>query len=465
MLQIIILAAGKGRRMHSQIPKVLHRLAGKPLLEHVISTATQLCPDTLSVVYGHPQVPEQLTHLNNKVQWIPQTPALGTGHAAVQATPHLQDESQVLILLGDTPLISVDTLQAFIQQTNPQALGVMTAYTQHPKRYGRILRNAHQQVTGIIEAQDATPEQNQITEINAGIYLASAQALKRWLPQLNTSNAQGEYYLTDIVKLAAAEGTPISPFVLQSLKEIQGINTRYQLAQLESNYQHHQANRLLRRGLGLRDCNHFCLRGTLEFGQDVTIDSHVLLEGNIQLGDNVNIGPFTLLRNVKIASNVTIKSHCVIEDSVIESGCVVGPFARLRPHTHLQANVRIGNFVETKNSEIGTSSRVNHHSYIGDATIGQYVNIGAGVITCNFDGYQKHRTQIEDHVSVGAHTALVAPITLRYGATIGAGSTLTHEAPANSLTLSRVKQRSLKYQQRSKQPPSTEIISDELPGK
>lgn len=458
MLNIAILAAGEGRRMRSQLPKSLHLLAGKPLLEHIICTVEPLQAHGLYGVYAHELLPKQLTHLSI-VQWILQKPALGTAHAVAQVLPHLSPESRLLILPGDTPLITFTTLQCFIQQTPQHALGLITAFLENPEGYGRIIRDTQQRITNIVEERDATPEQRSITEVNSGIYLVSIQTLKRWLSQLNQNNAQGEYYLTDIIACAIAESVQCSTFTTQYPEEIQGINHRGQLAQLEQAYQQKQAESLLQQGLGLLDPQHFHLRGQIQFGEDVTIDSHVVLEGNIQLGDNTRIGPFSSLRNVQIAADVIIQSHCVIEDSIIGPGCIVGPFARLRPGTYLEKDVKIGNFVELKNTQIATASKINHLSYIGDTTVGQLVNIGAGTITANYDGQQKHRTHIADKVMVGAHTTLVAPITLHEGATIGAGSTLTRDAPANSLSLTRAQQRSLTNWQRPQK--SLEVKEEE----
>ena len=439
-LSIIILAAGQGTRMHSALPKVLHPLAGKPLLEHVIDAATDLGAAQIHVVYGHggEQVRESLAA--HQVSWVEQEKQLGTGHAVAQALPAVADGDQVLVLYGDVPLISTATLKRLLAAAEGGQLGLLTAALADPAGYGRILRNSAGQVTGIVEQKDATQGQLGICEINTGFMAVDATALKRWVALLGNSNAQGEYYLTDVIAQAAAEGVTINAVSPQDLAEIMGVNNRVQLAELERDYQHQQAQRLLLAGVTLHDPARFDLRGHVEHGQDVSIDVNVILEGRVKLGDRVRIGAGCVIRNADIGDDTIIQPHCMIEDAVIGSNGRIGPFARIRPETVLAKDVHIGNFVEIKKSDIGNGSKVNHLSYIGDTSIGARVNVGAGTITCNYDGANKHRTIIGDDVFIGSDTQLIAPVKVGAGATLGAGTTLTHDAPPGELTYSRAKQ-------------------------
>ena len=439
-LSIIILAAGQGTRMRSALPKVLHPLAGKPLLEHVIHAAIDLGAQQIHVVYGHggEQVRERLNSHN--VNWVKQTEQLGTGHAVAQALPAVVDGDQVLVLYGDVPLIATATLQRLLTAAQAGQFGLLTAELADPTGYGRIVRANDGKVIGIVEQKDAAQDQLGIREINTGFMAADATALRRWVAQLGNSNAQGEYYLTDVIGLAAAEGVCINTVAPQNLAEIMGVNNRAQLAELERDYQQQQAQRLLLAGVTLHDPARFDLRGQLEHGQDVCIDVNVILEGCVKLGDRVRIGPGCVIRNAEIGSDSIVQAHCVIEDAVIGNNGRIGPFARIRPETVLAKDVHIGNFVEIKKSDIGNGSKVNHLSYIGDTSIGARVNVGAGTITCNYDGANKHRTIIEDDVFIGSDTQLVAPIKVGAGATLGAGTTLTRDAPPGELTYSRVKQ-------------------------
>lgn len=449
-LEVVVLAAGRGKRMYSNLPKVLHQLAGKPLLQYIVETVYQLKPETIFVVYGNggSQVPNTLPDL--PVTWVKQKEILGTGHAVAQAIPHIKKEtSRVLIVLGDTPLVNLETLTELITQTGENQIGLITVKTEQPFGLGRILRNIQENVVQIVEEKEATPEQKKIKEINSGVFCVPAALLKRWLPEIKQNNAQGEYYLTDIVAMAVRDEIPVVTVTSNNPGEMQGINDRVQLAQLERHYQQQQAEALMLQGLTLRDPQRFDLRGELTIGKDVVIDVNVIVEGKNTIGENSYIGPNTVLKNVEIGANVTIKGNCFIEEAIITDQCTVGPFARIRPGTRLEANVHVGNFVEIKNSHIQSNTKINHLSYVGDATIGQHVNIGAGTITCNYDGQNKHRTTIEEGVFVGSNTALVAPIHVGKNAVIGAGSTLSKCVPAEQLTVSRAKARSLANWKRS----------------
>ncbi|MEJ2646114.1 MAG: bifunctional UDP-N-acetylglucosamine diphosphorylase/glucosamine-1-phosphate N-acetyltransferase GlmU [Gammaproteobacteria bacterium] len=439
-LSIIILAAGKGKRMHSDLPKVLHPVGGKPLLEHVIDTAEALGAGAIHVVYGHggEQVRERLGH--RRVQWVEQAEQLGTGHAVAQALPAVSNHDRVLVLYGDVPLIRAATLNGLLAAGEQGSLGLLTAHLRHPQGYGRIVRDEAGQVEGIVEEKDATDAQRQITEVNTGFLTASAEALKGWVAALDNANAQGEYYLTDVIAMAAREGGLIRTVAAESKAEILGVNDRSQQAELERHYQRDRARAVMAAGVTLMDPNRFDLRGTLRAGRDVTIDVNAVLEGDIELGDRVAIGPNAVLRNVRLGAGTQVFANCVIEDAEVGADARIGPFARIRPETRLADRVHVGNFVEIKKSEVGEGSKVNHLSYIGDTTIGTGVNVGAGTITCNYDGANKHRTVIGDNAFIGSDTQLVAPVTVGAGATIGAGSTVTRDAPAGELTLSRAPQ-------------------------
>ncbi|WJW76863.1 bifunctional UDP-N-acetylglucosamine diphosphorylase/glucosamine-1-phosphate N-acetyltransferase GlmU [Thiohalobacter sp. IOR34] len=440
-LDIIILAAGQGTRMRSALPKVLHPLAGRPLLEHVLDTASALGAATVHVVHGHggEQVRERLQ--GHAVQWVEQAEQLGTGHAVAQALPAIPDAHRVLVLYGDVPLISEAALRRLCAAAGDDALALLTARLDDPTGYGRILRDAEGRVLGIVEQKDATPEQRAIREINTGFLAVRAGLLKGWLAALDNSNAQGEYYLTDVVAMAEDQGVPVEAVATECIEEILGVNDRGQLATLERHYQRRQAERLMREGVTLLDPARFDLRGTLYAGQDVSIDVNAVFEGRVVLGDRVRIGPNCVLRDVEIGDDVVVQANCVLEDAVIGRASRIGPFARIRPETRLAEQVHIGNFVEVKKSEIGPGSKVNHLSYIGDSQIGARVNVGAGTITCNYDGANKHRTVIEDDAFIGSDSQLVAPVTVGAGATIGAGTTLTRDAPPGELTLSRAPQK------------------------
>ncbi|MDQ8039169.1 MAG: bifunctional UDP-N-acetylglucosamine diphosphorylase/glucosamine-1-phosphate N-acetyltransferase GlmU [Rickettsiella sp.] len=450
-LDVIILAAGRGKRMHSNLSKVLHELAGKPLLQYVVETVSQLNPHAIYTVYGNggSQVPDYLAYLD--VIWVKQKKILGTGHAVAQAIPKIENEaSQVLILLGDTPLVNITTLKKLIHHTNSNEIGLITVITTQPFGLGRILRNKQGKVIQIVEEKEATSEQKKIQEVNSGIFYVPLRLLTQWLPKLKKMNAQGEYYLTDIIEMAVQEKINVKTVLSDIEGEMQGVNDRVQLAKLERYYQQKQAENLMLKGLTLRDPSRFDLRGELVVEKDVIIDINVIIEGKNRIGTNSFIGPNTTLKNVEIGTDVKIKGYCVIEDTVIGDNCIIGPFARIRPGTMLKNNVHVGNFVEVKNSEVQAKTKINHLSYIGDATIGQNVNIGAGTITCNYDGVKKHPTTIEDDVFIGSNTSLVAPIRVGKGATIGAGSTLNKNVPAEKLTLNRAKTRTITSWKRPK---------------
>ncbi|MBX3708492.1 MAG: bifunctional UDP-N-acetylglucosamine diphosphorylase/glucosamine-1-phosphate N-acetyltransferase GlmU [Gammaproteobacteria bacterium] len=440
-IQVVILAAGQGKRMHSKRPKVLHHLAGKPLLEHVINIAAVISPAVLPIIVcGHQRAKllEELTH--HHVNWVEQKEQLGTGHALLQAMPHISEDDNVLVLYGDVPLISVQTLKKLIETTPENALGMLTAYLSNPSGYGRIQRDKQQHIIGIVEEKDATEEERAITEINPGIYYLPARYLKKWLPSLKNKNVQQEYYLTDIIWLAVQEKILVHAVQPDKVEEILGVNDRIQLAWLERFYQRQMAEKFMRQGVTLYDPARLDVRGEIQMGRDVSIDVNVILEGRVIIGNECVIGPNTVLRNVELGDRVEVKANTLIDGAVIAADCVIGPFARIRPDTNLARKAHVGNFVEIKKSHIGQESKINHLSYIGDSEVGDNVNIGAGTITCNYDGVNKHKTIIGDYAFIGSNSQLVAPVTIGVGATIGAGSTITQDAPPYKLTLSRVQQ-------------------------
>jgi bifunctional UDP-N-acetylglucosamine pyrophosphorylase/glucosamine-1-phosphate N-acetyltransferase len=437
-LEVVILAAGKGTRMRSTLPKVLHRLAGLPLVEHVIHVARQLGAEGVHVVYGHggEAVPQTLKQLD--VRWVKQEPQLGTGHAVQQAMPAVRGDT-VLILYGDVPLTRLATLQALVKAAEGGQLAILTATLADATGYGRIVRDAGGRVTRIVEHKDANDSERQIREINTGIVAAPTARLRDWLQRLRNDNAQKEYYLTDVIGMAAAEGVTITTAQPAAEWEILGVNSKQQLAELERIHQRNQANALMEQGVTLMDPARFDLRGTLTCGQDVEIDVNVVVEGAVTLGDRVKIGPNNVLRNCSIGADTIVQPNCVIENAEIGADCRIGPFSRLRPDARLADHAHIGNFVEIKKSTIGTGSKVNHLAYVGDSTVGQGVNIGAGAITANYDGANKHHTNIEDNASIGSNCVLVAPVKIGAGATIGAGSVISKDAPAGELTVARAK--------------------------
>ncbi len=447
-LSIVILAAGAGSRMNSALPKVLHLLAGVPLLEHVVKTAKSLKPDGIYIVYGHggAEVRTQMAHLD--VNWIEQTQQLGTGHAVMQAIPLIEPNDQVLVLYGDVPLISLETLNSLLEATPHGGVGIIGADFADPTGLGRIVRDASGNIAGIVEHRDCNEKQLQIHEVYTGIMTAPAACLKEWLPKLKNQNAQNEFYLTDVIKLAVNSKRPVIAVLAQRSREVEGVNDRFQLAELERYYQLMMAEKVMLAGASLKDPARFDVRGHLEVGSDVVIDVNVIIEGDVSIGKNSYIGPNVLLRNTRIGENVYVDANTVIEEAIIENHCHVGPFARIRPGTQLAPYAKIGNFVEIKNAVVGEGSKINHLSYVGDADIGKEVNIGAGTITCNYDGAKKHRTIIEDQAFIGSDTQLVAPVRVGEGATVGAGTTLRKDAPAHTLTVNTVKQKSYDNWQR-----------------
>jgi bifunctional UDP-N-acetylglucosamine pyrophosphorylase/glucosamine-1-phosphate N-acetyltransferase len=445
-LNIVILAAGKGTRMHSDIPKVLHALAGKPLVQHVLDCATELHPQQVCVIYGHggEAVPQAMQKYGAK--FVLQEPQLGTGHAVQQAMPHLADGSLTMILYGDVPLIQHSTLHQ-MQQAG-EGLVLLTVNLDNPTGYGRIVRDAQGDVQCIVEQKEATAEQLDITEVNTGILLAPTEKLRAWLAKLGNNNAQGEYYLTDIVAMAVQQGLTVHTVQAAHHWEVEGINNKVQLANLERVWQQNQAAKLMTQGVTLADPARIDVRGKLTCGRDVEIDVGCIFEGNVDLGNQVRVGAYSVIRNATIAQGTKIAPYSHIDESEVGANCHIGPYARLRPGTKLHDEAHVGNFVEIKNSEIGKGSKANHLSYIGDSTVGARVNIGAGTITCNYDGANKHRTIIEDDAFIGSDTQLVAPVTVGKGATIGAGSTITINAPAGELTISRGRQTTITGWQR-----------------
>ncbi len=448
-LTVVVLAAGQGTRMRSRRPKVLHPLADRPLLAHVLDTAERLQPQRLAVVYGHggDQVREAFADRPG-ITWVHQAEQLGTGHAVAQALASLEPKGTVLVLYGDVPLLREETLRELLAARAEAELVLLTARIDDPRGYGRILRDEAGRVQGIVEEKDASEAQRLIDEVNTGVLAAGAEALARWVNALERSNAQGEYYLTDVVALAVAEGLAVATRHPREADEFLGVNDRVQLAHLERRYQRRQAQDLMQLGVTLRDPARLDVRGRVEAGRDVVIDVDVILEGEVVLGDGVEIGPFCHLKDVRLGPGCKVLSHSVLEGVEAGEEVSIGPFARLRPGTNLAARAKVGNFVEIKNAQVGEGSKINHLSYVGDAEVGREVNIGAGTITCNYDGANKHRTIIEDRAFIGSDSQLVAPVRIGEGATIGAGSTITRDAPPHALTLSRVPQKTREGWQR-----------------
>lgn len=441
-LEVVILAAGQGTRMQSPLPKVLHSMAGRPLLQHVVDTARCLQPRGIHVVVGHgaEQVREALAA--DDLNWVVQEQQLGTGHAVLQAMPAIATDSTVLVLYGDVPLIHADTLAQLAQQA-AEAPALLTARVAEPAGYGRILRDADGELIGVVEQKDASAEQLAIDEINSGVLAAPAADLNHYLPRVGNANSQGEYYLPDVLSLAVAEGKRVASCQAGSELEIQGVNDRLQLNQVEREYQRLLARQLLRNGVAVADPDRLDVRGELQCGAGVAIDVNVVIEGKVSLGDGVSIGPNCVLRNVVVEDNATIHPMSHLEEARVGTACNVGPFARLRPGTVLSQGARVGNFVETKNANIGQGSKVNHLTYIGDCEMGSGVNIGAGTITCNYDGVNKHRTTIGDDVFVGSNSTLVAPLQIEDAGFVGAGSTITRKVESRDLAVSRAQQRNI----------------------
>lgn len=438
-LSVVILAAGKGTRMYSDLPKVLHRIAGKPMVQHVIDTATKSGAKNVHLVYGHGGELLKHTLRDDALNWVLQAEQLGTGHAMQQAAPFFADDEDILMLYGDVPLITLETLTR-LREAKPQGgIGLLTVKLDDPTGYGRIVRE-NGAVVGIVEHKDATDAQRQINEINTGILVANGADLKRWLGKLNNNNAQGEYYITDVIAMAHQEGREVVAAHPDRLSEVEGVNNRLQLSRLERVYQAEQAEKLLLAGVMLLDPARFDLRGELTHGRDVEIDTNVIIEGQVTLGHRVKIGTGCVIKNSVIGDDCEISPYTVVEDARLDAACTIGPFARLRPGAELAEGAHVGNFVEMKKARLGKGSKAGHLSYLGDAEIGDNVNIGAGTITCNYDGANKHKTLIGDDVFVGSDTQLVAPVSVGNGATIAAGTTVTRDVAEHELVLSRVPQ-------------------------
>jgi len=438
-MNIVILAAGMGKRMQSALPKVLHPLAGKPLLSHVIDTARALSPQNLCVIYGHggDAVPEACR--SHDITFAKQEPQLGTGHAVMQAVPYLSDDVPTLVLYGDVPLTTKDSLQQLLDSAGTNKLAILTIDLEDPTGYGRILREGGQ-IVGIVEQKDASEQQRAVREVNTGIMVVPTAKLKKWLSTLSNDNAQKEYYLTDIVARAVLDGVSVVSAQPAAVWETLGVNSKVQLAELERIHQRNIANALLEQGVTLADPARIDVRGSLSCGRDISIDVNCVFEGKVELEEGVRIGAHCVIRNARIGKGAEIKPFCHIEDAIVGPASAIGPYARLRPGTELGEDVHIGNFVEVKNSQIAAHSKANHLAYVGDADVGSRVNIGAGTITCNYDGANKFRTIIEDDAFIGSDTQLVAPVRVGKGATLGAGTTLTKDAPEGKLTVSRAKQ-------------------------
>lgn len=429
--------------MYSELPKVLHQLAGKSLLEHVHHTASMLETRGIHVIYGYggDQLIEEHSHLD--VDWVEQKEQLGTGHAVKQALPNIPDKDLVLVLYGDVPLITNETLTDLVNAAEETTFSLLTTFVEDPRGYGRIVRNGNDEVSRIVEDKDASNDEKRISEINTGMMVVNGKALKQWVEKLEDNNAQGELYLTDIIEMAVNDGIKVNAVQPYSEVEIRGVNDRAQLAELERYYQLIQAHQLMRRGITIMDPGRFDLRGDLEIDSDCYIDINVILEGRLKIGSGVRIGANCIIKDTVIDDGVEILPNSVIENAVIGKACRIGPFARIRPETVLNENVHIGNFVEIKKSVVGSGSKVNHLSYIGDSEVGTNTNIGAGVITCNYDGANKHKTIIGDNVFIGSDVQLVAPVSVSSGATIAAGTTITKDVAENELALSRTPQKSM----------------------
>ncbi len=450
-LDVLILAAGKGTRMRSALPKVLHRLGGRSLLQHVHTTACALQPARVVVVYGYGgETVKQALAVPQVVEWVLQAEQRGTGHAVQLGLAPLAgvEDSVVLVLYGDVPLLKAATLHPLIDAARNGALALLSVRLQNPHGYGRIVRNSGAGVERIVEERDADEAEREIDEVNSGIMAVPGRALRQLLDKLDCDNAQGEYYLTDIVAHAVAADIAVTAIVADDQHEVLGVNSRAELACLERVYQRSIAQQLMDGGVTLADPARLDVRGELRAGEDVFIDVGCVIEGVVRLGDRVHVGPYCVLRDSELAADAQVLEHCVIDGAALGDGTTVGPFARLRPGTRLASGSKVGNFVEIKNADIGVASKVNHLSYVGDSRLGRNVNIGAGTITCNYDGANKHRTEIEDDVFVGSNTALVAPVTLGEGSTVGAGSTITADVPPRELAITRAQQKSIAGWQR-----------------
>jgi bifunctional UDP-N-acetylglucosamine pyrophosphorylase/glucosamine-1-phosphate N-acetyltransferase len=454
-LHVVILAAGQGTRMKSRLPKVLHRVAGKRLLDHVLDTARALDAAACHVVLGHgAEAVREAFRDVPKVSWVLQAEQKGTAHAVAQALPAIPDTARVLVLYGDVPLVQAQTLAPLLEAAG---LALLTAELPDPQGYGRILRQGNKaggKVIGIVEEKDASAAQRKVREVNTGILFAQARLLKRWLPKVGNKNAKGEYYLTDVVALAVKDKAKVATHTVADFAEVQGVNDPAQLAATERAFQARRAAQLMADGLQIRDPARFDLRGSLKFGRDVTLDVGVVLEGVVELGDGVSVGPYTVLRDVTLGAGTRVESHSVLDAMSAGKHCRIGPFARIRPDSVLADEVHVGNFVEVKKTRIGKGSKANHLAYLGDGTVGANVNVGAGTIFCNYDGANKHHTVLEDDVFIGSDTQLVAPVTVGKGATVAAGSTITRDVPPGGLAICRARdQKHYTAWQRPRKPP------------
>jgi bifunctional UDP-N-acetylglucosamine pyrophosphorylase/glucosamine-1-phosphate N-acetyltransferase len=439
---VVILAAGKGTRMKSSLPKVLHKVGGVPMVQRIINTVQSLGAENIHLVYGHGGDQLKASIAADNLNWCLQAEQLGTGHAVQQAVPHINDQEDVLVLVGDAPLIQEQTLSALKAVKAQCDLALLTVELDDPTGMGRIVRE-NDNITAIVEHKDATDAQRDIKEINTGMMMMSGADLKRWLGDLSNDNAQGEYYLTDVIAMAASEGKRIQSAQPESAVEVEGVNNRLQLANLERALQQRQANALMTNGVTLLDPSRFDLRGTLETGNDIVIDVNVIVEGDVTIGSNVTIGANCILRNCTIADNAVIEANSIIEDAQVGEACVVGPYARLRPGAVMQKNAKVGNFVEMKKAVLGEGAKANHLTYLGDAQVGANANIGAGTITCNYDGVNKSKTVIGENAFIGSNSSLVAPVSVGDGATVGAGSVITTAVEDNALAVARGKQRNI----------------------
>jgi len=448
-LSIVILAAGQGKRMQSLLPKVLQPLAGEPLLGHVISAARLLKPEAIHIVYGHGGDQVKAKFANDSLHWALQAEQLGTGHALAQAMPEISDDHSVLVLFGDVPLIQVSTLQSLLDASG-NSLALLSVKLNDPTGYGRVIRNNAGQVVRIVEHKDANTKERLVDECNTGVLVANAKQLKQWLSQLKNNNAQGEYYLTDVISMAVRDGLKVNGVLAPTEAEVLGVNDKVQLAEVEAHLRRQRATQLMLNGATLADPTRVDIRGNVTVGKDVFIDVNVVFVGNVHLDDNVRVGPNCYIKDTRIGAGTELFPNCVTDRAIIGPNCNIGPYARLRPEAQLADNVHIGNFVEVKKANIGSHSKANHLTYIGDADVGKQCNIGAGTITVNYDGANKWRTTIEDNAFVGSGSMLVAPVVVGAGANTGAGSTITRDAPAGKLTLARARQVTLEGWQRPK---------------
>jgi bifunctional UDP-N-acetylglucosamine pyrophosphorylase/glucosamine-1-phosphate N-acetyltransferase len=453
-LSVVILAAGQGKRMRSDLPKVLQPLAGHSLLAHVLDASVALKPAMIHAVYGHGGEQVRLAVRADNLRWVLQAQQQGTGHAVKCALPGIPDDHTVLVLYGDVPLIRTDTLKKLLALVDAKSMALLSVKFADPQGYGRVVRNARGQVTRIVEQRDCDAKERKIRECNTGVLAANAKWLKRWLARLKPANTQREYYLTDIIAMAVKDKIKVAPLIAPTEIEVQGVNDKVQLAALEAEYRHERAQALMLAGVTVIDPKRIDVRGAVACGRDVVLDVNVVLEGPVQLGSGVRVGANCVLSQVQVGARTNIKPNCVIERAQIGEACEIGPFSRIRPETTLHDRAHIGNFVEVKKSDVGAGSKVNHLSYIGDTTVGAGVNVGAGSVTCNYDGVNKWRTDIGNNVFIGSGTMMVAPVKIGDGATIGAGSTITKDAPAGKLTLERSSQKTVENWQRpeKKQP-------------